>query len=159
MNKIKSTSKLDFKLTLELNEIEANALNQICKYDSKDFLKVFYEHMGKSYLEPYEDGIISLFKTVKEELDIHLYKIKKVRKVLDDKNVIINAREYQVPYDRQLSYEEIAKIYTKDKYNPEQVYSITYSRGVNNTSGIITKDQSIQVNEGMIINCMITNNA
>ena len=159
MGKIKSTSNLDFKLTLELNEMEANALNQICNYESKDFLKVFYEHMGKSYLQPYEDGIISLFKTVKEELGQHIYKINKVRKVLDNKSVTINTKEYQVPYDQKLTYEEIAKIYAKDKYNKEQVYSITYSRGVNNTSGIVSRDQSIQVNEGMIINCAITGNA
>lgn len=153
MNKIKSTSNLDFKLTLELNETEANALNQICNYDSKDFLKVFYEHMGKSYLQPYEEGVISLFKTVKEELGNHLYKIGKIRKAISNKTVIINARPYEIPYDKQLSYNEIAKIDFKNQYNPEHNYSITYTNGVNNSSGIVEKDKSISVNENMIIHC------
>lgn len=159
MNKIKATSKLDFKLTLELNEVEARALEAIVGYGDKNFLKVFYEHMGKHYLEPHESGLKSLFETIKSELRPHLHKFDKVREAIDNKNIIINAKEFQVPYDRQLSYEDIAKIYAKDKYNPEQVYSITYNRGVNNSNGMVTKDQSIQVNEGMIINCTITGNA
>jgi hypothetical protein len=54
------TVKLD--IVIRLTEEEAGAL---AGYGVEEFIKVFYEHLGKAYLEPYEKGLRSLFKSVR----------------------------------------------------------------------------------------------
>ncbi len=84
MAEIKSTSQMDFQITLKLNESEARALQAITVYGSEEFLKCFYTHLGEHYLQPNELGIISLFSTIKEELPKHLYKFDKCRKTWNE---------------------------------------------------------------------------
>jgi len=79
MEKITSTSQMEFQVTLKLNEKEARALNAITLYGAKGFLNVFYENLGKNYLQPNETGLISLFDTIKEELPRHISKFDKCR--------------------------------------------------------------------------------
>jgi len=79
MDKIKSSSKVDFEITIRLSEVEARALNQLPRYGTDVFLKFFYEHLGKYYMEPHEKGIRSLFETLKQELPKHLAKVDKAR--------------------------------------------------------------------------------
>jgi transposase len=83
MEKVKSSSSLDVRIILSLSEKEARALNAITTYGHKSFLEVFYEHLGKSVLQPYEDGIITLFKTIEEELPKHLKKADDARQIWD----------------------------------------------------------------------------
>ena len=80
MAEIKSSSQMDFQVTLKLTEIEARALEAIVGYGAKEFLNCFYEHLGKHYLQPHETGVISLFSTIKDELPKHLYRFDKCRK-------------------------------------------------------------------------------
>ena len=77
---IKSTSNMSFGVTLQLSEQEARALEAIAMYGVEEFLKVFYAHLGKSYLQPYEDATKDLFKTIKTELPKHLGKFTMLRK-------------------------------------------------------------------------------
>jgi len=84
MEKINSTSQMDFQVILKLNEQEARALNAITVYGVKNFLKAFYKEMGKTYLEPNEQGIKSLFETISSELPKHLSKFDKCRKTWKD---------------------------------------------------------------------------
>jgi hypothetical protein len=81
---VKTTPKLQvtWTLTLELNEAEAQALDAIVGYGDDEFLKVFYQHMGKAYLAPYEDGFRSLSKAIREQLQPQLYTLKEQRKAL-----------------------------------------------------------------------------
>jgi len=79
MEKINSTSTMEFQVTLKLNEKEARALQAIAGYGSVEFLKCFYEHLGKHYLQPNESGVQSLFGTIQNELPKHLSKFDKCR--------------------------------------------------------------------------------
>lgn len=67
--KMNSKIEVDIKVNIQLSLAEAKALLEITKYGYKDFLKVFYDKLGKVYLKPHEDGIISLFETIKTSLN------------------------------------------------------------------------------------------
>lgn len=75
--KVKSDISIEIEVTLKLTLQEARALNQITKYGVKSFLEGYYKQLGKSYLEPHEKGVISLFGTIKQELP------SKIRKAED----------------------------------------------------------------------------
>ena len=79
MDKVTSTSQMNFRVVLDLSESEARALNAITLYGTKNFLKCFYETLGKNYLQPNELGVESLFTTIKEELPKHFSKFDKCR--------------------------------------------------------------------------------
>lgn len=88
--KIKSQSTFAVDILLKLTEEEARALQQICKYSSKQFLEFFYEKLGKVYLQPHERGVHSLFKTIETELPAHLRKADDVRAVWLGEKTAIN---------------------------------------------------------------------
>lgn len=77
-SKVKSDVKIDIKISVELTLSEARALNEITSYNVNDFLKIFYQHVGKSYLHPHEAGVIQLFKTAKELLGSEINKADKI---------------------------------------------------------------------------------
>lgn len=83
MTQIKPIMKLEFSGTLNLNEIELRALNEMVKYGHKEFLKGYYKVLGKSYLQPYEEGIISLFENVKTNLPNQIRIIDDARKEIN----------------------------------------------------------------------------
>jgi hypothetical protein len=72
----KSKVNIEFSITLNLTVDEASALDAIVGYGVDEFLKTFYQHVGKAYLEPYESSMKDLFKKVKEELPFEIAKIK-----------------------------------------------------------------------------------
>lgn len=74
-----SNSVMEFNVFLKLTESEVRALQAITEYGYKEFLKVFYEHLGKHYLEPNEQGLISLFNSIRQEIPPHLSRIDKTR--------------------------------------------------------------------------------
>ena len=57
----KIATTIDVKAVLELNEQELRALDALRGYGIDAFLKVFYQHLGRHYLEPHEAGLRSLF--------------------------------------------------------------------------------------------------
>ncbi len=69
---IKASLNLDIKITLELSLAEARALKEITGYGVKSFLEGYYKQLGKSYLQPHEKGVISLFETIKNNLPYKL---------------------------------------------------------------------------------------
>ena len=81
MEKIKSSSKFEITIGLQLTEMEARALDAITLYGTEEFLKCFYQNLGKAYLQPHEEGIKSLFETIKNELPKHLKKVDKTRDI------------------------------------------------------------------------------
>jgi hypothetical protein len=50
---------------LVLDEEELRALDALAGYGTDKFLEFFYQHMGKTYLGPYENGLRRLFETVR----------------------------------------------------------------------------------------------
>jgi hypothetical protein len=74
-----STANIAFELNLRLTEEEARALYALTLYGFNPFLKTFYEHMGKSYMQPHEKGLKSLFDSVENELPKQLSRMDKTR--------------------------------------------------------------------------------
>ena len=81
---ILSQSKVSAEIILKLSEGEARALYNIVGYGHKPFTDWFYRQLGKHYLKPHEEGLISLFETIKAELPQHLSRIDKARKAFNE---------------------------------------------------------------------------
>lgn len=79
MAEINSSSKLILEVKLTLSEEEAKALNAITVYGADKFLEIFYQHLGKTYLEEHEDGLVSLFNSVKANLSVILKQNDNIR--------------------------------------------------------------------------------
>ena len=77
--KVKSAFSIETKVYLVLTEDEARALKSICIYGPDEFVKWFYAHQGKFYLQPHENSLRSLFQTVRNELPKQLRKIDKIK--------------------------------------------------------------------------------
>lgn len=77
--------KVEIHVTLSLNEEEARALEAIVCYGADSFLKCFYEHLGKHYLQPHEKGLRTLFDGVSETLAPILSRADKARKCFNEK--------------------------------------------------------------------------
>lgn len=85
MAKVLRTS-LDTKLTLtlELDEDEVRALDGIFGYNVESFLKVFYERMGRAYVEPHEAGVRKLHETIRSTVAGPLSRITIARAAVRD---------------------------------------------------------------------------
>ena len=60
MAKVIGRATVELRVIVELTEEEAGALDALFGYDVGEFLKTFYEKMGRACLEPYEKGLRSL---------------------------------------------------------------------------------------------------
>jgi len=83
MAQVKASSKVELSVTLVLTEDEAIALNEMTKYGINSFLKGYYKFLGKHYMEPHEEGMRSLFRTIDTELPPHLRRISEAREIFD----------------------------------------------------------------------------
>ena len=83
MAEILSKSKMELTVTLVLPEGEARALVEITKYGAKAFLRGYYKQLGRSYLEPYESDVKSLFSSIGTQLPPHLRRADNARKVFN----------------------------------------------------------------------------
>ena len=79
----KLTTKVDFKVNFELTENEARAFEAIIGYGFKPFIEMFYKHMGKHYLQPYEKECENLFEQ-RQNINFQLYNIEKAKKALSE---------------------------------------------------------------------------
>lgn len=70
--------------TLVLTEAELGALDALVGYGADPFLKVFYEHMGKHYMAPYEHGLRALFANVKARSGTILSAAEKAREAFSE---------------------------------------------------------------------------
>ena len=68
--KIEGRPELGIDITIRLTESEARALDALAGYDFEAFLDVFYQKMGKAYLQPHEDGLRSLFIAIRDKSGI-----------------------------------------------------------------------------------------
>ncbi len=81
MAKVKASSTVELSVTLVLTEDEAVALNEMTKYGIRPFLEGYYKHLGKHYMQPHEQGMRSLFRTIDSELPPHLKRIADAREI------------------------------------------------------------------------------
>ena len=75
-------TKVEFSGELTLSEVELRALDALVGYGVEPFLKVFYEKLGKAYMQPHEAGLRSLFKAIGEGVHPQLSRIDAARKLL-----------------------------------------------------------------------------
>jgi hypothetical protein len=75
-------SVIKTEVSITLSEIEIRALDALAGYGDDAFLEVFYKHLGRHYLTPHENGIRSLFKSIRSEIPPHLTQVDNARKLL-----------------------------------------------------------------------------
>ena len=92
MKAIKNTA-VSFTITVELSEEEARALAVLPSYGADSFLEFFYEKLGRTCLEPHENGIKELFETIKS-LYSELASIDRVRGFIQEEKNPRKANEY-----------------------------------------------------------------
>lgn len=68
MAEITQNPHVEVSATIKFNEAELRALQALTEYGTETFLKVFYEKLGKAYLQPHEAGLRSLFDSIKSEV-------------------------------------------------------------------------------------------
>ena len=83
MAKIATKTIIEFHLTIQLSEQEARALEALAGYGSKEFLRIFYEYMGRHYLEPHEAGLISLFDIIRGTVPGFLHRVDDARETFE----------------------------------------------------------------------------
>ncbi len=71
-------SSISAKVYMTLTEEEARALLGITAYGSDQFIKYFFEHLGKFSLEDHTEGLKSLFESI-GPIEHELKKIDKAR--------------------------------------------------------------------------------
>lgn len=84
MAELTCNPKLDVTITLKLSESEALALDAISGYDIETFIRTFYEKLGSPYLQPHEDGLRSLFGSVRRLMPSILRRMAKARQIFND---------------------------------------------------------------------------
>jgi len=80
MAKIEGRAQLQATITLGLSEAEAAALDALSAYGIDPFLQVFYDHLGRSCLQPHEAGLRSLFNSM-GDVRVFLGRAKEARRV------------------------------------------------------------------------------
>lgn len=68
MAKVLGRPTVTLNVCIEFTEQEARALDALTVYGDDEFIKTFKENLGKSYLEPWEDGLRSLFTSIRSTL-------------------------------------------------------------------------------------------
>jgi len=81
---ITSKPTVTVEATFRLNEQEIAALDALAGYGTEAFLKVFYEKLGRSYLEQHEAGLRSVFETVRKYAGPALSRTHRARKILSE---------------------------------------------------------------------------
>lgn len=85
MAKAVSKPVLSVSITFEVNEEEARALDALAGYGDNAFIKMFYDNLGKDYMQPYEVGLRSFLKTVGAAVSPALHEIDRARKFLKER--------------------------------------------------------------------------
>jgi hypothetical protein len=100
MAKVIGYGEIKGEVTLVLSEAEAKALDAVVGYGAASFLKVFYQHLGKAYLEPHERGLKSLFESVRTgegSVSSFLQRIHNARDVFSGKKNAYEPPQYEAP--------------------------------------------------------------
>jgi hypothetical protein len=85
-------AEVSLTLSFTLGEGEARALEAIAGYGTDSFLEIFYAKMGKSYLQPHEAGLRSLF-VLARSLNGHLDRVDQARRVFNNPHELRGLRQ------------------------------------------------------------------
>lgn len=84
---------VETRATIELSEVEMRALEAMVGYGVQPFLNMFYQYMGKHYMQPHEAGIRSLFKTIGQDIPGILHRADAARKAFALEDPVIRPRK------------------------------------------------------------------
>lgn len=101
--KITPNLKLEFDVWVNLTECQARALDALAGYGTDVFLKVFYEHMGKHYLKPHEEGLRSLFESARGTIANQLHHVDRVKRAIEC------SQQETIRENKELAFREGAK--------------------------------------------------
>lgn len=77
----RTSMSVDFRVTFDLTEGQARALDAMVGYGADAFFKAFYT-LGQNYMRPYEGAMRDLFKQVAEQVSPELARIDRAKKAL-----------------------------------------------------------------------------
>lgn len=83
MAKAVSKPTLSVSMTFEVNEIEARALDALAGYGDDAFIKAFYDHLGKTYMENHEDGLRSFLASIRSTVAPAIRDVDSARQFLE----------------------------------------------------------------------------
>lgn len=72
---------LKMSITIEISEEEARAINEMTCYGTDQFIKAFYENLGKSYMEKHERGLRSFLDSARAQIGGIVSQITEARKI------------------------------------------------------------------------------
>lgn len=93
MTRLIQQPRVEVSAIIKLTEVELRALEALVGYGTDPFLKVFYEVMGKHYLQPHEAGIRSLFDVIKSDLNPILDRADAAKKAFALHDPVIRSRK------------------------------------------------------------------
>lgn len=82
MANFRTTTKIEATATITFGESELRALDAMTGYGVEAFLKVFYEKLGKSYMQPHEQGLRDLFAAIGPPVGKALHDVNQIRNTL-----------------------------------------------------------------------------
>lgn len=84
MAKAISKPKISVSITFEVDEEEARALDALAGYGDNEFIKMFYNQLGKSYMQPYEAGLRRFLESVRSAVAPALNDVDVARKAVQE---------------------------------------------------------------------------
>lgn len=84
MTKSQTSSHLSVSISFTVTEEEARALDVLPSYGIDKFIEMFYETLGKAYLQPHEEGLRSFLRHIREKVHPGLENVDKARKYLKE---------------------------------------------------------------------------
>lgn len=80
---------VEVSATMEFSEVELRALDALVGYGFDGFIKVFYEKMGKHYMQPHEAGMRSVFKSISSSVPDILSRADDARSVFTGERIAV----------------------------------------------------------------------
>jgi uncharacterized coiled-coil protein SlyX len=91
MAEIMQHTKIEVTATMLFTEVELRALDALVGYGVEPFLKVFYEKMGKHYMQPHEAGLRSLFESVSKFVPGILRRTNDAKRVFTGERIAVQS--------------------------------------------------------------------
>lgn len=83
--KAEAVPTLNLEVRLIITEAEARAIEVLPSYGVDEFIKAFYEHLGKHYMERHEAGLRSFLNTVGPSVSATLRRMDAARETFYSK--------------------------------------------------------------------------
>lgn len=110
MSKFNAVAQINPEITIRLTEGEARALDALAGYGFKSFIEMFYKHLGKVYMEPYEKNLESLFEKIRGESGIGTFISR-----TEAARAVFSGAKVAIPQD------DLNRLYAKATAQPAQL--------------------------------------